>query len=190
MTKQRGRQGVPVVLPDVKSGLPKVIGQQPETRDVGRPTPSAGRERQQRHLQNIAAFSAIDKNWPGDRIYSAEVQLADGRGRGSLRKLPAGGLIDLEFNRLPRRDSQRGGKGIVPSIVMLMSMDGVLVRHRYLEVVVGIIVNEARFILIALAHARWQCGTRRAQGAFGGGTCTKAANSRMLCADSCGESAR
>src|SRR5690606_20240934 len=91
---QRGR----VILPGVERGFLEVVRQQPETRDVGRPSEAGRLERFDGDLQRVARLRTLDIDRSGDRVDLCEVERAD-VGDGALgRQLTARRVNALELD--------------------------------------------------------------------------------------------
>ena len=56
-------------------GLGELVGQQAEDRDIARPAPARGLQRQHGRLQGIARLGAVDKNRPGHWIDEGKIEL-------------------------------------------------------------------------------------------------------------------
>jgi hypothetical protein len=113
----------------MQRGIFEVVGEQAEARDVGRPAPARGGEGEQRYLEYIAGFGAVDEYWAGNGIDLAEVQGRDIGDRRGLGELSAGGFVHIELDGLSRRYMQRRCQRVVPAGVALMFVNGVERRH-------------------------------------------------------------
>src|ERR1700761_3451165 len=108
--------------------LLEVIRQQPETWNVGRPTPARGPEREQGDFQDVAGLCTFDPHRSRQRIDPGEVQTADVIGGALGPELTPGGIRDVELQGLARCNPYSGPQAIVPAVVLLMN--GVSVFHR------------------------------------------------------------
>src|ERR1700723_1324099 len=98
----------------------EILGQQAKARNVGGPTPARRLECQQRNLQDVARFGAIDVHRPRHRIDPAEIHAPDIIDRRGLPKLSAGRVHDVEFQRLSGGNSRHRCKAVVPAVVPMM----------------------------------------------------------------------
>src|SRR5262245_50543297 len=114
-----------IVVPVVQPGLRELIAEQAESRDVPRPAPAGGAERQHAHLQRVARLGAVDVHRTRDRVDAGQVELFQLRRRGGGRELPGRGVERFEMHGLARRDLQRRRKRVVPSVVNVLLVNRV-----------------------------------------------------------------
>ena len=129
-----GRREAPsVVAPDMERRVGELVGQEPESRDEGGPSPAHRRERFDRNLEGVARLGPVDIDRAGDRVDLGEIERADvGDGR-VLAQLTAGCLDHLELDRVAGRHRQHRLVGVVPAEVVARGVDGVTraTRHRW-----------------------------------------------------------
>ena len=108
----------------MERGLRKILRQQAEARDDGRPRPARRREVDQGRLDGVAGLGAVDVDRPGDRVDPVEVEIGDRLHAGIGRDLAAHRVDLRERDGLPRCNGRRRLAGIVPGHVLMAGVNG------------------------------------------------------------------
>src|SRR5258708_33346521 len=104
----------------------ELVGEQTEARNVARPAPARGLQRQDRDLERIAGLGAVDEDWPGHRVDEGEVELLQGLRRRGLRELPGRSVPGFELHGLAGRDREPRRELVVPAVMDMLPVNRVL----------------------------------------------------------------
>ena len=124
-----------IVGPDVQSRVGKVVGQQAEVCKDSGPTPTRGIEAEQRDLQCIPRFRAVDIHRARDWIDPIVVDRREILGRGLGGNLAAQRVEVFELDAIPRRDRDGGDTGVIPAQVLVVAMYGMRLAAAYFCIV-------------------------------------------------------
>ena len=118
---------------DLQVRVGKVVRQQPEARDRGRPAPVGRDELEQVDLERVAGLGSLDGHRSGDLVDLVEDERLE-RGGGRVRvDLAVRRVEAVEFDDVPGADARHRLDGRVPGEVVLVSADadgGCGLRHR------------------------------------------------------------
>jgi hypothetical protein len=122
-----GRRSVAQVV-RLQERLRKVVGEEAETGNHGRPAPGAGRELQDLDLERVADLGSLDEDGPGEVVDRVEVprDLADRRGLGDLARP---GDRQVEADDVARTNPDGRGTAPVPVVVDVRRAEPVLAAH-------------------------------------------------------------
>jgi hypothetical protein len=108
-------------LSDLQVAIGKVVGQQPEAGDRGRPAPVSVGEVEQVDLERVARLGPGDGDGTGDLVDPVEVESRERLGRGFGRDLAVRGVEAVEIDHVAGADARHRRDGGVPCQVVLVA---------------------------------------------------------------------